>query len=122
MHDTEFNGVMADVSSWNWLHWTGLLLSVCVAAINIYIGYTESQSPFFVIGASFLLGVVLFMTRFWNPILYLLGVLHIVALGVIWFLDGMQFLAFGVATGILSTGLTVIALSLFFEEAKANAR
>ncbi|MDG5819766.1 hypothetical protein [Natronococcus sp. A-GB7] len=122
MHDTEFNGVMADVSSWNWLHWTGLLLSVCVAAINIYIGYTESQSPFFVIGASFLLGVVLFMTRFWNPILYLLGVLHIVALGIIWFLDGMRFLAFGIATGILSTGLTVIALYLFFEEAKANAR
>ncbi len=122
MRDTESSGVMADVSSWNWLHWTGLLLSICIAAINLYIGQIESQSTFFVIGVSFLLGGVLFLTRFWDPILYLLGVLHIGALGVIWVLGGMRFLAFGIVTGILSAGLAAIALYLFAEEMKSNAR
>jgi len=122
MTTVESNGVIADLSSWTWLHWTGVLLSLGIAGINLFIGYTEGQPQFFAIGGSFLLGVGLYLSRLWKPILYLLGILHVAVLAVLWILDGMRFLLFGVATGVLSVGLAVIAAYLFFEEGSATAR
>ena len=122
MADAISDEVITDVSSLSWIHWLGVLLSLGIATINIFIGYTEGQLPFFVIGSSFLLGVVLFVSRFWRPIQYLLGVLHVGILAVLWILDGMQFFEFGVITGGLSVGLAAIALHLFFEEEGSSNR
>lgn len=72
--------------------------------------------PLVVVGLSFLFGVLLFVSHFWSPVLYLLGILHIGILGVLWFLGGRQFPVFGAVTGILSIGLGAIALYLFFDE------
>jgi hypothetical protein len=122
MTTVESDGLIADVSSWTWIHWTGVLLSLCIAAINLYVGYTAGQSQFFAVGGSFFLGGGLYASRFWNPILYLVGVLHVAVLGVLWILDGMRFPLFGVASGGLSVALAAIAVYLFFEEGFAPDR
>lgn len=108
--------VLADVDSWDWRHWTGIVLSIGIAAVNLYVGYTYTEEVFFTIGASFLTGVVLFCSRFWRPVLYLLGLLHVGALGVTWILSGMRYFEWGLINGVLSVGLGLIALSLFLEE------
>lgn len=110
-----------DVSAWSWMHWAGVLLSLCIAGINGYIGYTTGELPFLAIGGSFLLGVILFVSRYWSSVFYLLGVLHVTVLAVIWILDGMQFLPIGIVNGLLSILLAGIALYLFFEEGKATS-
>ncbi|WP_418280243.1 hypothetical protein [Halorubrum sp. DTA98] len=111
-----------DIPTWGWRYRIGVLLSVGIAAINLYVGYVAAGPPMFAVGCSFLVGVGLFFTRFWNPVLYLLGVLHIGVLGVIWILSGLQFLAIGLVNGVLSLGLAAIALSLFFEEERSIQR
>lgn len=116
MRDAESDGVIEEIASWGWIHWLGVFLSLGIAGINIYIWYASGMTPFLVVGGSFLFGVALFVTRAWHPVLYLLGVLHVGILGVIWFLDGRPFPLFGIANGILSVGIAVVALYLFFEE------
>lgn len=105
-----------ETSTWGWRYWIGVLLSIGIAAVNLYVGYTASEPPILAVGISFLFGVVLFFTRLWRPVLYLLGVLHVAVLGVIWVLSGLQFLAIGLVNGVLSLSLGAIALWLFIEE------
>ena len=105
-----------ETSTWGWRYWIGVLLSIGIAAVNLYAGYTASEPPILAVGISFLFGVVLFFTRLWRPVLYLLGVLHVAVLGVIWVLSGLQFLAIGLVNGVLSLSLGAIALWLFIEE------
>lgn len=108
--------VLADIDSWDWRHWIGIVLSIGIAAVNLYVGYTYTEEVFFAIGASFLTGVVLFCSRFWSPVLYLLGLVHVGALGITWMLSGMRYFEWGLINGVLSVGLGLIALSLFLEE------
>lgn len=108
--------VLADVDTWRPLHWVGVVLSVGIAAVNLYIGYVDAEQAFFVVGASFLFGVGLYFTRFWHPLLYLFGLLHVGALGVLWVLSGLPHLSLGVANGVMSLALAAIALYLFLEE------
>ena len=105
-----------ETSTWGWRYWIGVLLSIGIAAVNLYVGYTASEPPILAVGVSFLVGVVLFFTRLWRPVLYLVGVLHVTVLGVIWVLSGLQFLAIGLVNGVLSLSLGAIALWLFIEE------
>ena len=72
------------------------------------------------LAGSFLFGIGLFFTRFWSPALYLLGVVHVIALGVVWVLAGGEFLLLGAVNGVFSVGLLAIALSLFFAEHRAD--
>lgn len=108
-----------ETSTWGWRYWIGVLLSIGIAAVNLYVGYTASEPPILAVGVSFLVGVVLFFTRLWRPVLYLVGVLHVTVLGVIWVLSGLQFLAIGLVNGVLSLSLGAIALWLFIEEERS---
>lgn len=116
MNSDTAEGVLADVETWRPRYWMGVVLSAGIAAVNFYAGYAGGEQVFFVIGASFLVGVGLFFTRLWHPVLYLLGVLHIGALGVLWLLSGLPELRLGIVIGVMSLALVVVALSLFFEE------
>jgi len=62
------------------------------------------------------------VSRFWNPILYLIGILHVAILGYLWVLDGMPFLLLGAVVGSLSAILAVIAAYLFFVEGNSTER
>lgn len=116
MNNGTDEGILADVEAWSPLYWIGVVLSVGIAAVNLYVGYTYAEQVFFVIGASFLFGGGLFFTRLWHPVLYLLGVLHIGALGVLWLLSGLPYFRLGAVAGVMSLALGVIALYLFLAE------
>ncbi|WP_135824526.1 hypothetical protein [Halorussus ruber] len=100
------------------LDWVAVALGVVLAAIHIYLGVTTDQSPFVVIGAGFLLGVAFFMTQYWRPVLYVLGVVYTLVLGFIWLLSGMQYRTIGLVTGALSTAFLLLISYLFAREGK----
>jgi hypothetical protein len=109
-----------ELSSWGPPYWFGLLCSAGIAAINLYVWTLTAMPQFLAIAGSFAFGIGLFFTRFWSPALYLVGVAHVIALGVVWALGGRAFLVLGVANGAFSVGLLAIALSLFFAEHRGS--
>lgn len=109
-----------EIGSWGAPYWLGLLCSVGIAAINLYVWTLTAMPQFLAIAGSFTFGIALFFTRFWSPALYLVGVAHVIALGVVWALGGRAYLVLGVANGVFSVGLLAIALSLFFAEHRAG--
>ncbi|ACM57282.1 hypothetical protein Hlac_1697 [Halorubrum lacusprofundi ATCC 49239] len=105
-----------EVGSWGALYWLGLLCSVGIAGINLYVWTLTGMPHFLAVAGSFVFGVGLFFTRFWSPAVYLVGVVHVIALGVVWVLGGRAFLVLGAVNGIFSVGLLAVALWLFFAE------
>lgn len=99
-----------------------LLLSVVLAGIHLYLGNfaagvpVERRGPFIIIGLVFLAGPVVYLTSYWRPVLYLLGVGLVAYLGGLWVLAGMEFLLIGVITGLVATTFGVLALILFIQE------
>ena len=95
------------------------LLTLILAGIHLYLGVLAPASAggretqFLLIGAAFLLGIVLRLTPFWRPILYLLGAGFALYLGVVWLLAGGQQFAAGVATGVVSVAFMTLAVYLF---------
>lgn len=100
----------------NSLDWVAAFLGVVLAGIHLYVGITEGEFQFLVAGAVFLLGVLSFLTAYWRPILYTLGAMYALALGLIWLLNGMQYQTIGVVTGAISTVFVALVLYLFVTE------
>lgn len=96
--------------------WVVVGLGVALAAIHLYLGVAEGRPPFVVIAAGFLVGVVLFPTRLWRPVVYLLWIAYVFVLGVIWALDGTRYPAFGAATGAASLAFVAVAAYRFVRE------
>ena len=108
------------VGSWGLRYWTGLGCSVGIVAVNLVVWAETGMPQFLAIAGSFLFGIGLFLTRFWNPVLYLVGIAHVLALGVVWVLGGQDFLRLGTVNGVLGLSLAAVALSLFVEENRAG--
>lgn len=98
------------------LDWVAVALGVVLAAIHIYLGITTDRSPFVVVGGGFLLGVAFFLTRYWRPVLYVLGIVYALVLGFIWILNGMEYQTIGLVTGAISTAFLVLISYLFVRE------
>lgn len=102
------------------LTWAFLLASVVLAGIHLYLAVVTLPDPdaptpqFTVIAVGFLVGPVLYFTRYWRPILYLLGAGFAIFLGVVWALGGMAYPTIGVVTGLVATVFIALALYLFF--------
>lgn len=96
------------------LDWLAVVLGVFLAGIHVYLGLTQDETPFVVVGVGFLVGVVVFLTGYWQPVLYLLGAIYALTLGVIWVLDGTEYETIGIVTGTLSTIFLALAVYLFF--------
>ena len=109
-----------EVGSWGALYWLGLLCSVGIAGTNLYVWTLTGMPQFLAVAGSFVFGVGLFFTRFWSPALYLVGAAHVIALGVVWVLDGRAYLLIGTVNGVFSLGLLAIALWLFFAEQRVG--
>ena len=116
MSTNQSDGFLADLGEWTTLHWVGVALSVVIAGVNIGVGLAAEQTPLLIVGGSFLFGVFLFSTRFWEPVLYLVGVVHVGGLGVLWVLAGVPHLLWGVVSGVCCLALAAIALTLFINE------
>ncbi len=97
-------------------------LTLVLAGIHFYLALFEPATPeprrnqFLVIGVAFLGGFLVRLTRFWRPVLYLLGAAFAIFLGGIWILGGAENLTAGVLTGIIATAFIGLALYLFVRE------
>ncbi|GAB6877746.1 hypothetical protein JCM17823_00200 [Halorubrum gandharaense] len=107
MSTNQPDGFLADFGEWTALHWVG-------------VGLTAEETPLLIIGGSFLFGVFLFSTRFWEPVLYLVGVVHVGGLGVLWVFAGVPHLLWGVVTGVCCLALAAIALTLFINAERSE--
>jgi hypothetical protein len=102
-------------------HWLGVVLSALIGVVNLYVGYVRAETGILVVGVTFLLGVVLYVSRFWHPVLYLLGALHAGVLVVLWLLSGFRYLELGIVNGVLCVALASIAVYLFVVETSVPA-
>lgn len=97
-------------------------LALVLAGIHFYLALFEpatsepSRGQSLVIGAAFLGGFLVRLTRFWRPVLYLLGAAFAIFLGGIWILGGAENLLMGTLTGITATAFIALALYLFVRE------
>jgi len=103
------------------LDWLVVTLGLALAGIHLYLGVTEGQSPFVVVGIGFLVGLAVFPTRVFRPVLYLVGVAYAFALGVVWALDGMAYPTFGLATGAISVAFVAVVVYRFLDESRRAA-
>lgn len=103
-----------------------LVLALLLAGIHLYLGlvmrFPEGQAQLFVlIGLALLFGPVVFFTRFWESILYVLGAGFAIFLGVLWLLDGMVLLELGILTGLIATTFIILGLYLFLRAGRDTA-
>lgn len=105
-----------DVGTWGPRYWIGLVCSIGIATVHLYVWSITGMPQFLAIGGSFAFGVCLFFTRFWEPVLYLVGIVHLIALAVVWVLGGTEYRLLGIANGVFSLVLFGIAVSLFVSE------
>lgn len=104
-------------------------LTFLLAAIHVYLALFEPAvadgrgRQFLLIGAAFLAGFAVRLTRFWRPILYLLGAGFAIYLGVLWVLGGVERPAIGLATGAVSVAFILVGIYQFVRgERKATTR
>lgn len=103
------------------------ILTLALAGIHLYLGLLDPASAggretqFLLIGIAFLAGVVLRVTPFWRPILYLLGAGFALYLGVVWFLTGGDQFVAGVATGVVAVAFMTLAVYLFVRAERREA-
>lgn len=122
MADRSRSGGLVRPEFGNWLDLLVVALAVSLAGIHLYLGVTEGQSPFVVVGIGFLVGLAVFPTRAFRPVLYLVGVAYAFALGVVWALDGMAYPTFGLATGAISVAFVAVVVYRFLDESRRAAR
>ncbi|TYL36537.1 hypothetical protein CV102_22210 [Natronococcus pandeyae] len=90
-----------------------VVLGVITSGLHVYAGFVTGQTEFLLMGAGLFAGVIVFFTVFWNPVLYLIGVIYVTTLVTVWILNGTRLSALGVVDGIVQLGLIVTFLYLF---------
>jgi hypothetical protein len=107
---------------WTPLNAVAIGLALALAAVHLYLGLTAGGvSPadaeaFTVVGVVFLLGTVLYLTRFWQPVLYLGAVLAVMWLAVVWALGGTRYREAALVTLALGAGFVAVSMYLFVRE------
>lgn len=79
-------------------------------------GHDDGGGLLPVLAAGLFSGVFVFFTVYWDPTLYLVDVVYVTTLLVVWFFDGMQLFAFGVADATVQVALVATFLYLFARE------
>ncbi|WP_232701260.1 hypothetical protein [Halobacterium wangiae] len=103
--------------------WAFLALTLLLAGIHLYLGLFAAFVPddraaqFVLVALALFLGPLVYVTSYWRPVLYLLGVAFAFYLGVLWLLGGMEYATVGVATGVVATTFVLLAVYLFLREA-----
>lgn len=96
-----------------------LLAAVALAGVHLYLGAVAPfvadarAMQFLVVGVVLLVGPALYFTRYWRPVLYLLGATLALSLGVIWALGGMAYLGVGLLAGVAATAVLLLGVYLF---------
>lgn len=108
--------------------WIFVFLALVLAAVHLYLGVvaesvTAVQSrQFVVVSGFFLAGLLLYASPYWRSPLYLVFVLFATSLGWIWLFGGLQHLAVGVPTALVTACFTLVCAYLFYTEEVRAAR
>lgn len=99
-------------------NWAFLALTLALAGIHLYLGIVDGRraTQFVLIGLALFAGPVMYFTRLWRPVLYLLGATFVLYLGTLWALGGAERFVVGVGTGVLATAFVLLAIFLFLRE------
>ncbi|WP_135828467.1 hypothetical protein [Halorussus halobius] len=103
------------------LDWLVVAFGLVLAGVHLSLGVADGRTPFLVVGAGFLLGVGLFASRLWRPILYLVAVAYSLVLGVVWLVGGAPRPALGAMTGAISTAFVALAVYRFVQASRRAA-
>lgn len=102
--------------------WLFFLSSVMLGVTHLYVAWAQPLDSveygglFVFLGLAILVGPLLYVTAFWNPIFYVIGALLTCSLGVVWILDGLNHLLVGLVTGVPALGVIVLGSYLFLRE------
>lgn len=118
MSDGDARGVLGDLDATRWLF---LLLALLLAGIHLSLGFVASvpaarETPYVVIGLVFLAGAVVAVTRYWEPILYLLGAGFATYVLVVWALSETVLYQIGLFTSVVEGAFVVLAVYLFVRD------
>lgn len=108
------------------LHLAAVALAFVLAALHAYVGVaieppgSAASIRFFLIGAVFLAGVVVYLTDLFRPVLYLLGSMYAAFLGLLWVVGGMEYVALGATTGVFGASFFLLTLYLFVREGMSD--
>ena len=113
----------------DYLDWTFLSLAAALAAIHLYLGFVSlsvsvvQAQQFLVVSGCFLVGVLLYVSPYWQSPLYLVFILFATSLGWIWLFGGLQHFSIGVLTGLVAVAFTLVCVYLLYvEEARAGSQ
>lgn len=109
MNGQKANGTLLRDVNGRPIHWLLAGLVVLTSAIHVYIGLLTEQTQFVVLGLAFVAGLLVFFTRYFQPVLYLIGAGYVVFLTVVWVLAGMPF----VTVALLDKAVQIILFGLF---------
>lgn len=104
------------------VHWVLAALVLVTAGIHVALGVLADRAPFVILGVGFLAGLLVFFTRYFRPVLYLLGAGYVVLLTAVWVLAGTPFLAVGLIDKVVQAALFGLFVYLFFLEQPAAER
>lgn len=116
------DGRAADARRRTRAHWLAVGLAAALGTLNVALGLAVAETEFLVVGIGFYLGVMLFSSSYWKPILYVGAALYTLALGVLWVLGGMQYPLAGALAGLLGVAFVGVALVLFFRDRSSMRR
>lgn len=98
-----------------------VVLAVTTGMIHVYLGITTETIQFTVLGGIFLAGLVVFFTRWFKPVLYLVGALYVLVLVGVWILTGMPLSPLSIADKIVQLVLFVLFGYLFRTEVRLTS-
>ena len=104
------------------LNWRLVVLALILAGIHLYLGVAApfvsdaNTAQFLVIAAAFVAGLIVYVSPYWQPVLYLLGMALALFLGTLWLLGGARYLTVGLTTGVLSLAFLALNVYLLYRE------
>lgn len=98
------------------VHWLLVALAVLTAGVHVVMGVLTDRTQFVILGVLFLAGLAVFFTRYFRPVLYLLGAIYVAALTAVWVLAGTPFFVVGFLDALVQVALFGLFLYLFVVE------
>ena len=97
-------------------------MALFLAGVHLYLGVAApfvndaNTVRFLLIAAVFVAGLVVFVSPYWRPVLYVLGVALSLFLGALRLLGGARYLTVGLVTGALSLAFLALTVCLLYRE------
>lgn len=108
------------------LDWSVVAVAAILAVLQIYDGLGPNWAsgtpavPSVLVGVLLLAGIVLFFTGYWDPMVYLLGILVGLYVTIVWALEGTSLTPKSLAIAASALLLAVLSLVALYREGVAE--